>query len=226
MKKILIIFISLILIISNAYADKCYDSDTTPIILDSDKKLGRFFEDQPDVNDDFQVHIVYTLIKDSKDKEGDINGDVEKWIEIADNFRILQGGEIKENIIPWILENKPKISPEINNRIEMAMKITTDEINKAQNFREKLKVEIDKSLPKEIIALFPTTPFSSLKCGQSDEQLASYRKKLMEFTSIAGMTSRPQISMPKFKDNTGPIGISLLGWQYSDEILLEKLMYL
>ena len=146
--------------------------------------------------------------------------------EIADNFRILQGGEIKENIIPWILENKPKISPEINNRIEMAMKITTDEINKAQKFREKLKLEIDKSLPKEIIALFPTTPFSSLKCGQSDKQLASYRKKLMEFTSIAGMTSRPQISMPKFKDNTGPIGISLLGWQYSDEILLEKLMYL
>ena len=146
--------------------------------------------------------------------------------EIADNFRILQGGEIKENIIPWILENKPKISPEINNRIEMAIKITTDEINKAQKFRENLKVEIDKSLPKEIIALFPTTPFSSLKCGQSDEQLASYRKKLMEFTSIAGMTSRPQISMPKFKDNTGPIGISLLGWQYSDEVLLEKLTYL
>ena len=143
--------------------------------------------------------------------------------EIADNFRILQGGEIQENIIPWILENKPKISPEINNRIEMAMKITTDEINKAQNFREKLKVEIDKSLPKEIIALFPTTPFSSLKCGQIDKQLGSYRKKLMEFTSIAGMTSRPQISMPKLKDNTGPIGISLLGWQYGDEILLENI---
>jgi amidase len=146
--------------------------------------------------------------------------------EIADNFRILQGGEIQKNIIPWILENKPKISPEINNRIEMAMKITTDEINKAQKFRENLKVEVDKSLTKGIIALFPTTPFSSLKCGQSDEQLASYRKKLMEFTSIAGMTSRPQISMPKFKDNTGPIGISLLGWRYSDEVLLEKLTYL
>ena len=146
--------------------------------------------------------------------------------EIADNFRILQGGEIQKNIIPWILENKPKISPEINNRIEMAMKITTDEINKAQKFRENLKVEVNKSLTKGIIALFPTTPFSSLKCGQSDEQLASYRKKLMEFTSIAGMTSRPQISMPKFKDNTGPIGISLLGWRYSDEVLLEKLTYL
>jgi len=145
---------------------------------------------------------------------------------IADNFRILQGGEIKKCVIPWILKYKPKISPEINNRIEMAMKITTDEINKAQKFRENLKLEIDETLPKGIIALFPTTPFSSPKCGLSDEQLASHRKKLMEFTSIAGMTSRPQISMPKFKDNTGPIGISLLGWQYSDEVLLEKLTYL
>ncbi len=143
--------------------------------------------------------------------------------KISDNFRILQGGEIKENIIPWILENKPKISPEINARIEMAKKITNDQINEALNFRTKLIDEIDKSLPKGIIAIFPTTPFSSPKCGQSDEQLGSYRKKLMEFTSIAGMTSRPQISMPKFKDNTGPIGISLLGWQYSDEILLENI---
>jgi len=86
MNKLLIIFISFIFIISNAYADKCFDIDTTPANLDSDKKPGRFFEDQPDVNDDFQVHIVYTLLKDSKDKEGDINGDVEKWVEIADTW--------------------------------------------------------------------------------------------------------------------------------------------
>ena len=105
----------------------------------------------------------------------------------------------------------------------MAMNIKTDEINQAIKFRENLKEEIDQTLPKGLIALFPTTPFSSPKCGQSDEQLGSYRKKLMEFTSIAGMTSRPQISMPKFKDNTGPIGISLLGWQNSDEILLENI---
>ena len=109
---------------------------------------------------------------------------------------------------------------------KMAMKITKDEINQANKFTENLNKEIELTLPKGLIALFPTTPFSSPKCGQSDEQLSSYRKKLMEFTSIAGMTSRPQISIPKFKDNTGPIGISLLGWRYSDEILLETLTHL
>ena len=43
-----------------------------------DKKPGRFFEDQPDVSDDYQVHFFYVLAKDSKDKEIDVNGWLEK----------------------------------------------------------------------------------------------------------------------------------------------------
>ena len=143
--------------------------------------------------------------------------------DIANNFRILQGGEIKEHVIPWIKENNPYISQEINNRIEMASKITTDEIIAAKSFREALILEINNSLPEGDIALFPTTPFSAPICGQTDEALGSDRKKIMEMTSITGMTSRPQISIPKFKGKTGPVGISILGWRNSDEILLNKL---
>ena len=143
--------------------------------------------------------------------------------EIADNFRILQAGEIKEHVIPWIEKNKPKISLEINSRIEMASEISPLEIDAAKTFRQEIISEINNSLPEGDIAIFPTTPFSAPKCGQSDQDLGSDRKKIMEMTSIAGMTSRPQISIPKFKGKTGPVGISILGWQNSDEILLNKL---
>ena len=143
---------------------------------------------------------------------------------IADNFRILQGAEVKENIIPWIEKNKPNISPEIRSRIDMASKITDIEVNRALIFRKTLIDEIEKSLPEGTIAVFPTSPFSAPKSGQDDESLGSFRKRLMELTSIAGMTSRPQITIPRLKDKSGPVGISLLGWKYSDEILLNKLM--
>ena len=143
---------------------------------------------------------------------------------IADNFRILQGAEVKENIIPWIENNKPNISPEIRSRIDMASKITDIEVNRALIFRKTLIDEIKKSLPEGTIAIFPTSPFSAPKSGQDDESLGSFRKRLMELTSVAGMTSRPQITIPKLKDKSGPVGISLLGWKYSDEILLNKLM--
>ena len=143
---------------------------------------------------------------------------------IADNFRILQGAEVKANIIPWIEKNKPNISPEIRSRIDMASKITDIEVSRALIFRNHLIDEIKKSLPEGTIAVFPTSPFSAPKSGQDDESLGSFRKRLMELTSIAGMTSRPQITIPRLKDKSGPVGISLLGWKYSDEILLNKLM--
>jgi len=143
---------------------------------------------------------------------------------IADNFRIIQASEVKENIIPWIEKNQPNISPEIKNRIDMASKITDIEVSRAQRFREKLIYEIEKSLPEGYVAMFPTAPFSAPRSGQDDEILGSYRKKLMEFTSVAGMTSRPEITIPRLKDKSGPVGISLLGWKYSDEILLNKLI--
>ena len=41
----------------------------------------RYYEDQPDVNDDFQIHFIYMLDKDGKDNQWDINGKMERELE-------------------------------------------------------------------------------------------------------------------------------------------------
>ena len=48
--------------------------------LKIDKKPGRFFEDQPDVNDDHQIHFIYLLTSEGKDTELDISGWIEKRV--------------------------------------------------------------------------------------------------------------------------------------------------
>ncbi|MDB3942090.1 hypothetical protein N9366_00585 [Candidatus Pelagibacter sp.] len=55
-------------------------------IDENDKKPGRFFEDQPDVNDDYQIHFNYLLAKDSEDRELDISGKMEKIILMANKW--------------------------------------------------------------------------------------------------------------------------------------------
>ena len=52
----------------------------------SDEKPGRFFEDQPDVTDDYQIHFNYLLAQDSEDRELDINGKMEKIILMANKW--------------------------------------------------------------------------------------------------------------------------------------------
>ena len=51
-----------------------------------DTKPGRFFEDQPDVNNDYQIHIIYLLTSDTEDKERDLNGWIEKQVKKIDDY--------------------------------------------------------------------------------------------------------------------------------------------
>ena len=146
-----------------------------------------------------------------------------KKSELADCFRIIQGYEIKLNILPWIDKYNPKISTEINSRFKMAKNITKNMYDDAVNLRKKFISELDQNLPVESILIFPTTPFSAPIKGQSDDDLSELRKKVMEFTCIGGLSSRPQISIPKFKGSTGPIGLSVLGNKYADEIILNNI---
>ena len=143
--------------------------------------------------------------------------------ELAECFRIIQGYEIKLSMLPWIQKYNPKISTEINSRFEMTKNITVNMYNESINLRKEFVSELDKNLSKEALIIFPTTPFSAPITGQSDDNLSDLRKKVMEFTCIGGLSSRPQISIPKFKGSTGPIGLSVLGNKNADEIILNNL---
>ena len=67
MKKIFVILISFLIFSSFSFA--------------SDEKPGRFFKDQPDINDDYQVHFIYMLTMSDKDRELDINGKIEEYAD-------------------------------------------------------------------------------------------------------------------------------------------------
>ena len=143
--------------------------------------------------------------------------------ELAECFRVIQGYEIKLSMLPWIKKYNPKISTEINSRFEVTKNITVNMYNESINLRKEFVSELDKNLSKEALIIFPTTPFSAPITGQSDDDLSELRKKVMEFTCIGGLSSRPQISIPKFKGSTGPIGLSVLGNKNADEIILNNL---
>ena len=60
-----------------------------------DQKPNRSIVDRPDTNDDHQVHFIYAILKNGKDKEWDINGYIEK-----------NALKVNENFIKWSTKNK------------------------------------------------------------------------------------------------------------------------
>jgi hypothetical protein len=51
----------------------------------NDNIPGRYISDQPDENDDYQIHLIYLLAKDSKDRKWDVNGNIGKIIDKANS---------------------------------------------------------------------------------------------------------------------------------------------
>jgi len=80
--KIFFKFLSLILILFFSFLSTSFSAkdikDFEKIDLSKDQKPGRFFEDQPDVTDDYQIHFNYLISSDGEDREWDINGKMEK----------------------------------------------------------------------------------------------------------------------------------------------------
>ena len=81
MKNILIIFLTFFF---------------TSLTLASDEKPGRFFEDQPDITDDYQIHFNYLLAADSEDREMDISGKMEKLLLEANEVILKATAENKK----------------------------------------------------------------------------------------------------------------------------------
>ena len=56
------------------------DQKTLSFKNEKDDISGRFLYDQEDVTDDYQVHVIYILASNSKDKKYDVNGIIEKIV--------------------------------------------------------------------------------------------------------------------------------------------------
>ena len=68
----------------------------TNLTFATDEKPGRFFEDQPDVTDDYQIHFNYLLAADSEDREMDIKGEMEKILLEANEVMLKATAENKK----------------------------------------------------------------------------------------------------------------------------------
>ena len=133
-----------------------------------DKKPNRSIIDRPDVNDDHQVHFIYAILKNGKDKEWDVSGYIEK-----------NALKVNKNFLKWSAKNKKsngigqKFKYDFSNdgKLDVSfarLNLTRKEIDKPDYpngiiYRELFKQGFNN--PKKVYAIF--SGFKS-KHGNSD----------------------------------------------------------
>jgi amidase len=143
---------------------------------------------------------------------------LDSWRE---SFRIVQAWETWRSYGAFIEHHKPKLGPGVRERMEIASRITSAEVDAARKKRDQARAHILRLVRPGTIVALPAAPTIAPRVNLSPPELDLFRQRTFRLTCISGLSGLPQVAIPAGTVSGCPIGISFIGWPRSDETLLD-----
>jgi len=134
--------------------------------------------------------------------------------------QILQGREAWETAKDWIDRVNPRCSYEVAERYSFASAISDADVEAAKATRATIIAQMTAVLADGAVVCLPTTPTPAPPLGERLSTRNILRPRISALTGISGTTGAPQINLPLAEVDGLPVGLSLLGAQGSDEMLI------
>lgn len=134
-----------------------------------------------------------------------------------DAFRTLQLAEVWAEFGDWIARNKPVLGPGIAERLDAASRLTLKEVHAAESDRAAAR----ERLERHDLIVIPTVPGAAPLRSAEVATLEAYRGHAMRLLCIAGLSGRPQVTLPLLQSSGAPLGLSLIGRPGTDRQLLR-----
>jgi amidase len=142
----------------------------------------------------------------------------EAW---RDAVRIIQAYEVWQVNGRFITEKKPKFGPGVAERMQIASKITKAEADASRQVQAAAREYIRGKIKPGTVMALPSAPCIAPRIDTPQDELESFRVRVMRLTCIAGLAGLPQISVPVGTVSGCPVGLSFIGWAGGDEALLD-----
>lgn len=136
-------------------------------------------------------------------------------------FRIIQGYEVWETFGDFVTRHKPAIGPGVRERIAYSATVTAADVAAARKVHAQARAHIHSVVTPGTILALPTSPCIAPRVDHTPEELEHFRVRVMRLTCSAGLAGLPQMSLPIGTVDGCPVGLSFIGWEGSDEVLLD-----
>jgi amidase len=144
---------------------------------------------------------------------------LEVWFEA---FRTIQAAEVWASVGAWITKVNPKLGPGVKERIAWAATVTPQMLAVANARRAEVRARMDELLGPHDVLCLPTSPRAApLLDTPVDKIEIEYRNQAMCILCIAGLAGLPQLSLPMAHIDGLPLGLSIIGRQGTDTMLLS-----
>ncbi|WP_179188753.1 amidase [Kiloniella majae] len=139
---------------------------------------------------------------------------------LATLFQVTQGREVIDTHGAWFDRVKPKMGPEIQQRMDWRKTITDEQVSDAAEKRSLFKARMKALIPTKTVVCLPSAPGIAPRIKEDPDVLNAHRSKILSLTSASGLAGNPQITMPLATVDGCPLGLSLMGDHGSDLELL------
>ena len=142
----------------------------------------------------------------------------ESWREAV---RIIQAYEVWQVNGRFITEKTPAFGPGVAERMQIASKVTKAEAEASRKIQAAAREHIRAKIAPGTVMALPSAPCIAPRLDTPQDELESFRVRVMRLTCIAGLGGLPQISVPVGTVAGCPVGLSFIGWAGGDEALLD-----
>lgn len=139
-------------------------------------------------------------------------------VALADLYRTISGYEEWLVHGQWITQHNPTFGPQVAERFRNAAKVTLAQRDEAERIRRSFTKTAYDLLKDGTILCAPTTPDVAPLRGHAD--IPEVRLPLLRLTALAGLAGLSAISVPLWKRNSLPLGVSFIAGSNRDEDLL------
>ncbi|KAK9286325.1 hypothetical protein L1049_014716 [Liquidambar formosana] len=136
----------------------------------------------------------------------------------------LQRYEFKTNHGEWVKSVKPRLGPDVSDRVLAAVNSTPENIKTLYKVRAEMRAALHSLLKDDGILVVPTIADSPLKLNLKKGLSAEFLDRAFALTSIATMSGCCQVSIPLGKHDDCPISVSFLATHGADKFLLDTVL--
>ncbi|KAF3971414.1 hypothetical protein CMV_004983 [Castanea mollissima] len=136
----------------------------------------------------------------------------------------LQRYEFKTNHEEWVNSVKPKLGPDVSDRVLAAINTTHENMKILYKVRTEMRAALQNLLKDDGILVIPTVADSPLKLNTKKGLSAEFHDRIFALSSIASISGCCQVSIPLGKHNDCPISVSFITFHGADKFLLDTVL--
>ncbi|KAK6945740.1 hypothetical protein RJ641_013284 [Dillenia turbinata] len=136
---------------------------------------------------------------------------------------LLQSHEFKTNHEEWVKSAKPRLGPNVSDRVLAAVNTTHENIKMFYKVRTEMRAALQSLLKDDGILVIPTIADPPLKLDSKVLSL-EFQDRAFALLSIASMSGCCQVAVPLGKHNDTPISVSFIASHGADKFLLDTIL--